>query len=403
MIKTNNFKDYLLLDTGDKQKLESWNGLILDRPDPMALWPKLKPELWSKAKAVYHRSNKGGGSWEFKQRLPEYWTVNYQNLKFKVSPTGFKHTGLFPEQAANWDFISSMLKGKNARVLNLFAYTGAASMVALNEGAEVVHVDASKSINEWAKENRNLNNFEDRKIRFIVDDCLKFMQREKRIGRIIVDSKPIYDIDKSLIINIICEAIRKDGLSMFDWNEQVQLLQRRVAQVTEWHPELEIPNLSTPYLMEHAQDWLPFYLEEGNHVISTNSELKKINLKEVLWNSIPYDLQQEIDRLAPTHIQVPSGSRIKLDYRQGTEIPVLSVRLQECFGMKETPCVNDGKQPVLMELLSPGFKPVQLTQDLGSFWKDTYFEVRKELKRRYPKHFWPENPLESEAVKGVKR
>ena len=182
MIKTNNFKDYLLLDTGDKQKLESWNGLILDRPDPMALWPKLKPELWSKAKAVYHRSNKGGGSWEFKQRLPEYWTVNYQNLKFKVSPTGFKHTGLFPEQAANWDFISSMLKGKNARVLNLFAYTGAASMVALNEGAEVVHVDASKSINEWAKENRNLNNFEDRKIRFIVDDCLKFMQREKRRG-----------------------------------------------------------------------------------------------------------------------------------------------------------------------------------------------------------------------------
>lgn len=182
MIKTNNFKDYLLLDAGDKQKLESWNGLVLDRPDPMALWPKLKPELWSKAKAVYHRSNKGGGSWEFKQRLPEYWTVNYQNLKFKVSPTGFKHTGLFPEQAANWDFISSMLKGKNAKVLNLFAYTGAASMVALNEGAEVVHVDASKSINEWAKENRDLNNFEDRKIRFIVDDCLKFMQREKRRG-----------------------------------------------------------------------------------------------------------------------------------------------------------------------------------------------------------------------------
>lgn len=229
------------------------------------------------------------------------------------------------------------------------------------------------------------------------------MQREKRIGRIIIDSKPIHDIDKSLIINIICEAVRKDGLSMFDWNEQVQMLQRRVAQVAEWHPELEIPNLSTPYLMEHAQDWLPFYLEEGNHVISTNSELKKINLKEVLWNSIPYELQQEIDRLAPTHIQVPSGSRIKLDYRQGTEIPVLSVRLQECFGMKETPCVNDGKQPVLMELLSPGFKPVQLTQDLGSFWQGTYFEVRKELKRRYPKHFWPENPLESEAVKGVKR
>ena len=148
----------------------------------MALWPRLKPELWTNAKATYHRSNKGGGSWEFKQKLPEYWTVTYQNLKFKVSPTGFKHTGLFPEQAANWDFISEMLEGKKAKVLNLFAYTGAASMVALNSGAEVVHVDASKSINEWAKENRDLNNFQDKKIRFIVDDCLKFMQREKRRG-----------------------------------------------------------------------------------------------------------------------------------------------------------------------------------------------------------------------------
>lgn len=182
MIKTKNFKDYLLLDAGDKGKLESWNGIVLDRPDPMALWPRLKPELWTNAKATYHRSNKGGGSWEFKQKLPEYWTVTYQNLKFKVSPTGFKHTGLFPEQAANWDFISEMLEGKKAKVLNLFAYTGAASMVALNSGAEVVHVDASKSINEWAKENRDLNNFQDKKIRFIVDDCLKFMQREKRRG-----------------------------------------------------------------------------------------------------------------------------------------------------------------------------------------------------------------------------
>ena len=180
MIKTDSFKDYVLLDAGDKEKLESWNGVVLCRPDPMALWPKRKPELWSKAKAVYHRSNSGGGSWEYKERLPESWTVNYRDLTFKVSPTGFKHTGLFPEQAANWDFIIENLNGKNAKVLNLFAYTGAASMAALSAGAEVVHVDASKSINEWAKENRDLSKFQDRKIRFIVDDCLKFMQREKR-------------------------------------------------------------------------------------------------------------------------------------------------------------------------------------------------------------------------------
>ena len=126
-------------------------------------------------------------------------------------------------------------------------------------------------------------------------------------------------------------------------------------------------------------------------------------MRDILWSTIPYEMQTEIDRLAPTHIQVPTGSRIRVDYRPGAEAPVLSVRLQECFGMAATPCVNDGRQPVLMELLSPGFKPVQLTQDLASFWQGTYFEVRKELRRRYPKHYWPENPLEAEAVRGVKR
>ena len=229
------------------------------------------------------------------------------------------------------------------------------------------------------------------------------MQQERYIGRIMIDSKPIQNADKNQIVNIICEAIKKEGLSMLDWNEQVQRLQRRIAKVSEWHPELNLPDLSTEHLMETAKDWLPFYLEENGKVKSSTTELKKLNLSEILWNSIPYDLQQEIDRLAPTHIQVPTGSHIRIDYRQGAEAPVLSVRLQECFGMASTPCINDGKQPLLMELLSPGFKPVQLTQDLQNFWRTTYFEVRKELKRRYPKHDWPENPLEAEAVRGVKR
>ena len=229
------------------------------------------------------------------------------------------------------------------------------------------------------------------------------MQRERAIGKLVVDSKPIHDCDNARIIAIICEAMKKEGLSMLDWNDSVKALQRRVAQVALWHPEMEIPDLSTEHLMATAEDWLPFYLEEGNHVRQTVAELKKIDLREVLWNILPYDLQQAADRLAPTHIEVPTGSKIRIDYRQGTEAPVLSVRLQECFGLTATPCVDGGKRPVLMELLSPGFKPVQLTQDLASFWKGTYFEVRKEMKRRYPKHYWPENPLEAEAVRGVKR
>lgn len=229
------------------------------------------------------------------------------------------------------------------------------------------------------------------------------MQMEQRIGKLVIDSKPIQNADKQQIIDIICTAARKDGLSMFDWNESVQRLQRRVAKVSEWHPELEIPDLSTEKLLSTAADWLPFYLEDAGRVMTSISEMKKINLEEALWALIPYDVQQEIECLAPTHLRVPSGSNIRIDYRQGAEAPVLSVRLQECFGMTETPTVNDGKQPLLMELLSPGFKPVQLTQDLHSFWEGTYFEVRKELKRRYPKHYWPDNPLESEAVRGVKK
>ncbi len=234
--------------------------------------------------------------------------------------------------------------------------------------------------------------------------CCVVMQREKRIGKLMLSEKPIHDADKEQVKSIVCEAMKKDGLTMMAWSEKaVEQVQRRVAQVAAWHPELALPDVSTEHLLSTAADWLPFYLEEGERVKQSVQELRKLNLAEIIWNLLPYEAQQEVDRLAPTHIEVPTGSRIRIDYRTGAEAPVLSVRLQECFGMERTPCVDDGKRPVLMELLSPGFKPVQLTQDLASFWQGTYFEVRKELRRRYPKHYWPENPLEAEAVRGVKR
>ena len=230
------------------------------------------------------------------------------------------------------------------------------------------------------------------------------MQREQRIGKLMLSEKPIHDADKEQVKSIVCEAMKKDGLTMMAWSEKaVEQVQRRVAQVAAWHPELALPDVSTEHLLSTAADWLPFYLEEGGRVKSSVQELRKLNLAEIIWNLLPYEAQQDVDRLAPTHIEMPTGSRIRIDYRTGAEAPVLSVRLQECFGMERTPCVDDGKRPVLMELLSPGFKPVQLTQDLASFWQGTYFEVRKELRRRYPKHYWPENPLEAEAVRGVKR
>ena len=232
--------------------------------------------------------------------------------------------------------------------------------------------------------------------------CL-LMQHEWRIGRLSLRSKPIHDAPRDMQERVLCDAIAKDGLSMLSWDDDVSALQRRVSQVAAWHPELNIPDLSTQHLLSTTHEWLPFYLDDGGRLRTTKAALQKIDLCAALWSIIPYDLQQQIERLAPSHIVVPTGSRIRLDYRIGAEAPVLSVRLQECFGMKETPCVDGGRVPVLMELLSPGYKPVQLTQDLGSFWENTYFEVRSELRRRYPKHYWPDNPLEAEAVRGTKR
>ena len=186
LLKADKWKDYSCIDAGNGEKLEQWKGIVLRRPDPQAIWSVENRTSWKKADAVYHRSKTGGGSWEYRKKLPESWTVDYRNLTFKVSPTGFKHTGLFPEQAANWDWMMDLIqshKDENIRVLNLFAYTGGATMACAAAGAaEVVHVDASKGMVNWAKENRDLSGLQNTKIRFIVDDCLKFVEREKRRG-----------------------------------------------------------------------------------------------------------------------------------------------------------------------------------------------------------------------------
>lgn len=181
---TNDFKDYEIIDAGNGEKLENWNGIILRRPDPQAMWDVSNYDGWKNVDAHYIRSNKGGGQWNFKRKIPSSWTVNYKELTFKVSPTDFKHTGLFPEQAVNWDYMMNKIRNSNRKikVLNLFAYTGGATMACSKAGADVVHVDASKGMVEWAKENMHLSNLDNNFIRFIVDDCMKFVEKEARRG-----------------------------------------------------------------------------------------------------------------------------------------------------------------------------------------------------------------------------
>ncbi len=184
MLTANNWKDYVLLDTSNGERLEKWGDYVLVRPDPQAIWntPKKDP-LWNKANAHYHRSKSGGGSWEI-FNLPQVWQIKYKNLTFNIKPMNFKHTGIFPEQAVNWDFMSDLIKSANReiRVLNLFGYTGGATMACAAAGASVCHVDASKGMVEWAKENAVACGLRQKPVRYIVDDCLKFVEREIRRG-----------------------------------------------------------------------------------------------------------------------------------------------------------------------------------------------------------------------------
>ena len=174
------------MDTSCGEKLESWGGHVLVRPDPQIIWKSPKrSDMWQKADGVYHRSDKGGGQWEFRKKLPQSWTINYGELKFNIRPTGFKHTGLFPEQAVNWDFMADKIKGagRPISVLNLFAYTGGATLACANAGASVAHVDASKGMVQWARENAQVSGLADKPIRWLIDDCEKFVRREIRRER----------------------------------------------------------------------------------------------------------------------------------------------------------------------------------------------------------------------------
>ena len=183
MFLADHFDEYTVLDTGGGEKLENVGGMILQRPDPQVIWDKTNPAIWN-PHAVYERSSTGGGSWRYIKNVPDRWTVSFGTLKFLIRPTGFKHIGIFPEQSVNWEFISSRIRerGRSVRVLNLFAYTGGATLAALSAGADVVHVDAAKSMNEWAKENAQVSGLGGGDVRYIADDCHKFVLREQRRG-----------------------------------------------------------------------------------------------------------------------------------------------------------------------------------------------------------------------------
>jgi ATP-dependent helicase HrpB len=222
---------------------------------------------------------------------------------------------------------------------------------------------------------------------------------ERSVGGIVLSSKPITKIDESLRIELLCKVIRENGLKMLNWDEAQESLQARILSLRKWRPEENWPDMSNEQLLETLEEWLAPYLNNINKA----SELQKLDLNQIIRSTLPYELSQKLDKLAPAALEVPTGSMIRLKYfNDGSKIE-MAVRLQEVFGLFETPTVNEGKNKVLMQLLSPGYKPVQVTQDLNSFWNKTYFEVRKDLLSRYPKHHWPQDPLTAEAMRGPKK
>ena len=228
---SNNWSDYELLDTSSGERLERWGNIILIRPDPQIIWNNGDLlEKYNKIDAVYHRSNKGGGHWENINNIPNSWIVNYKNLKFNIKQMGFKHTGLFPEQAVNWDFMINKIKkcNRKIKVLNLFGYTGGATIACMSAGAHVTHVDSSRGMVDWCKENVSLNNLDTTNVRYIVDDVVKFVQREIRRGNkydaIIMDppsygrgsNGEVWDIEKNLNYLIeICSDVLSDNPLFF--------------------------------------------------------------------------------------------------------------------------------------------------------------------------------------------
>lgn len=215
-----------------------------------------------------------------------------------------------------------------------------------------------------------------------------------RIGSLILQSKPILNPDQNEILSVLTEAIRKEGESLLSFDESFQGLQNRFLSLRAWNPQDSWPDVRKQTLIQTPEDWLSAFIAQ----VKRPEDFKKINLRDALMASLSWEKQQELSTLAPHSIEVPTGSSIRLEYSSTGEPPVLAVRLQELFGLAETPMVNGGKVGVILHLLSPGYKPVQVTSDLKSFWNNTYFEVKKELKRRYPKHSWPDDPWNATPV-----
>ncbi len=395
----------LMAEEEDQVSLAADIAALLEERDPLGKEAGIDINHRIEALRTHRREQRKGGLLDRMEKIAgsyrQLFDVEEENDSFDPYETGLLLTHAFPERIAhNRPGNNAQFKLANGRIamaghkddLSHESWLAVANLDA-RDGMGKIFLAAPLNPKDLATRVKEVD-----VITWDTEDGGLNASKDLRIGNIILKSVPLPDPDPSHLVVAISEAIKKEGQSLLDWNEQVEQLQNRVKSLTKWLPNQRWPDFSMDNLLRINSEWLMPYLDG----VRKPHELKKIDLHDVLLHSLDYDKQQLLQELAPAKIKVPSGSSIKIMYRENGEAPVLAARIQELFGMDETPKVNQGKKPLLIHLLSPGFKPVQVTTDLKNFWNETYFEVRKELKGRYPKHQWPYDPWTAEAVRGVK-
>ncbi|MEM6644325.1 MAG: ATP-dependent helicase HrpB [Bacteroidota bacterium] len=378
---------------------------LLEERDPLGKEAGIDINLRIEALRTHRREGRKGGRFDRIEKVAasyrQLFDTEVDNDPFDPYDVGLFITHAFPERIAhNRPGNNAQFKLANGRI----AMAGHKDDLAHEQWLAIANLDARDGMGKiFMAAPLNPKDLAARVkevevVEWDTEDGGLSASKDLRIGNIVLRSIPQAHPDPSQLIEAVSKAIKKQG-SLLDWNEEVEQLQNRVLSLRKWNPLDSWPDFSKDSLLATNRDWLSPYLG----AIKKPQDLKKIKMTEVLLHSLTYDKQQLIHSLAPVKMTVPSGSMIPIMYRENGEAPVLAARIQELFGLEETPRINKGKQPLLIHLLSPGFKPVQVTTDLRNFWNETYFEVKKDLKGRYPKHHWPEDPWTAEAVRGVRK
>lgn len=391
----------LMADTESDKQLACDLAAILEERDPLPRETGIDINLRVEALRRWREHNKAGGRFSRIEKVAASYrrllNIEAGNGPVDVFESGFLLAHAYPDR------IASARPGNNAQFQlanGRIAAAGHKDDLAHEAWLSVAHMDLRDGLGKIflaaplnPKDLKSLV----KEVEVVTWDTRRgglIASRDLRIGSIVLQSKPLASADPAKLQEAISKAIQTEGKQLLNWEEDFEQLQHRVNSLRIWNPEENWPELSTEHLLENNSSWLGPYLKE----VKKPEDLKKINLSEALYHSLDWEQQQALNRLAPAKLEVPSGSKINIKYLPNGGTPVLAVRLQEVFGLEDTPALNNGKNKVVMHLLSPGYKPVQVTSDLKSFWNNLYHEVKKELQRRYPKHAWPEDPWTATAV-----